>query len=115
MSMEYSRKRMSIDAIIEKDLLPLSPPTSYSSRSPSPEYSERKRSMSAEERRYRNKLASAKYRAKKQANMRNMSDTVTQLMTTNYQLSCELAKMKQENEILRTMYERVISQNQMYY
>lgn len=113
--MEYSRKRMSIDAIIDKDLLPLSPPTSYSSRSPSPEYSERKKSMSAEERKYRNKLASAKYRAKKQANMKNMSDTVAQLMSTNYQLSCELAKLKQENEILRTMYERVISQNQMHY
>ncbi|CAO3667963.1 unnamed protein product [Rhizopus microsporus] len=118
--MEDSRKRMAIDAIIDNDTLPLSPPVSYksSSRSPSPECisQERRNShppMSAEERRYRNKLASAKYRAKKQQSMKNMASKVSQLMTSNYQLSRELAKVKQENEILRTMYERVISQQHL--
>jgi hypothetical protein len=68
---------MSIHAIIDTpiDEIPLSPPDSYKSRSPtlSPRMDspieERRNSfqfpMSIEERRYRNKLASAKYRAKK--------------------------------------------------
>jgi hypothetical protein len=74
---------MSIEAIVDHNTtseLPLSPPDSFRSRSPtlspSMEYiscsspsSERRNSfqlpMSVEERRYRNKLASAKYRAKK--------------------------------------------------
>lgn len=113
--MEYSRKCMSIDAIVDNhSALPPSPPNSCSSRSPSPDYCGKQPHppMSAEERRYRNKLASAKYRAKKQASMKNMSTKVSQLMTTNHQLSRELAKVKQENEILRTMYERVITQQQ---
>ncbi|KAI9249287.1 hypothetical protein BY458DRAFT_525821 [Sporodiniella umbellata] len=115
--MEHSRKCMSIDAIVDNDeRLPLSPPTSYAScsRSPSPDYLQERRNshppMSAEERRYRNKLASAKYRAKKQESMKSMSGKVSHLMNTNYQLSRELAKTKQENEILRAMYEKVISQ-----
>ncbi|CAO3679312.1 unnamed protein product [Rhizopus stolonifer] len=101
---------MSIDALIVSDSLPLSPPTSFksSSRSPSPVCS--RQPMSAKERKYRNKLASAKYRAKKQESMKSMSSRVSQLMTFNYQLSRELTKTKQENEVLRTMYEKVISQ-----
>lgn len=113
--MEYSRKCMSIDAIVDNhSTLPPSPPSSCSSRSPSPDYCGKQPHppMSAEERRYRNKLASAKYRAKKQASMKSMSTKVSQLMTTNHQLSRELAKMKQENEILRAMYERAITQQQ---
>ncbi|KAG1049244.1 hypothetical protein G6F43_008417 [Rhizopus delemar] len=109
------KKCMSIDAIVDNhSALPPSPPNSCSSRSPSPDYCGKQPHppMSAEERRYRNKLASAKYRAKKQASMKNMSTKVSQLMTTNHQLSRELAKVKQENEILRTMYERVITQQQ---
>lgn len=72
---------MSIKAIVDHeapmDEMPLTPPDCYNSRSPtlSPQVNyissieERRNSiqlpMSAEERRYRNKLASAKYRAKK--------------------------------------------------
>jgi hypothetical protein len=75
---------MSIDAIVSNDTFPLSPPESYSSLSPtlSPKLTsmvpplhehshtvqnKQKEShhMSIEERRHRNKLASAKYRAKK--------------------------------------------------
>lgn len=84
--MDHSRKCMSIHAIVDSHNLtpkhedmPLSPPDSFKSRSPSLSPSmdymnynsnnERRNSfqlpMSVEERRYRNKLASAKYRAKK--------------------------------------------------
>lgn len=77
--MDHSRKCMSIYSIVDTTLdIPLSPPDSFKSRSPtlSPrmDYAtfsndERNNSfqlpMSVEERRYRNKLASAKYRAKK--------------------------------------------------
>ncbi|KAI7893961.1 uncharacterized protein EV154DRAFT_415850 [Mucor mucedo] len=59
--------------------------------------------MSVEERRYRNKLASAKYRAKKQASMKTMTTKVSQLMTSNSTLQRELSKVKQENEVLRAM------------
>ncbi|KAI7905608.1 uncharacterized protein BX663DRAFT_429237 [Cokeromyces recurvatus] len=59
--------------------------------------------MSIEERRYRNKLASAKYRAKKQASMKSMTNKVYQLMNTNTNLQKELIKIKQENEVLRAM------------
>ncbi|CAO3702584.1 unnamed protein product [Rhizopus stolonifer] len=119
--MEFSRKRMSIDAIVDNETLPLSPPSSYtsSSRSPSPDYLQERRNshppMSADERRYRNKLASAKYRAKKQESMKSMSGKVSHLMNSNYQLSRELAKTKQENELLRAMYEKVISQQTTAY
>ncbi|OBZ89242.1 hypothetical protein A0J61_02721 [Choanephora cucurbitarum] len=96
---------------------PLSPPDSFKSRSPSlspqSEYmpcptEERRRNslqlpMSIEERRYRNKLASAKYRAKKQASMKSMTAKVSQLMASNSNLQRELAKAKQENEVLRAM------------
>lgn len=85
--MDFSRKCMSINAIVDHhnitpktEDIPLSPPDSFKSRSPSlspsmdymsygSNNSERRNSfqlpMSVEERRYRNKLASAKYRAKK--------------------------------------------------
>lgn len=91
--MDFSRKCMSINAIVDRhnitpkaEDIPLSPPDSFKSRSPSLSPSmdymsygnnssnnnnngERRNSfqlpMSVEERRYRNKLASAKYRAKK--------------------------------------------------
>jgi hypothetical protein len=70
---------MSINAIVDHsstpiDEIPLSPPDSHKSRSPSlsprMNYTQERRNslqlpMSIEERRYRNKLASAKYRAKK--------------------------------------------------
>ncbi|KAI8378333.1 hypothetical protein BD560DRAFT_325478 [Blakeslea trispora] len=59
--------------------------------------------MSIEERRYRNKLASAKYRAKKQASMKSMTAKVSQLMASNSNLQRELTKVKQENEVLRAM------------
>lgn len=79
--MDHSRKCMSIYAIVDtppQQDIPLSPPDSFKSRSPSlsprMDYAtfsndERRNSfqlpMSVEERRFRNKLASAKYRAKK--------------------------------------------------
>ncbi|KAI9341834.1 hypothetical protein BD770DRAFT_330044 [Pilaira anomala] len=59
--------------------------------------------MSVEERRHRNKLASAKYRAKKQASMKSMTTKVSQLMSSNSNLQKELSKVKQENEVLRAM------------
>ncbi|KAI8969967.1 hypothetical protein BDF20DRAFT_888696 [Mycotypha africana] len=97
--------------------LPLTPPSSCKSRSPTPSSTERddiqydtreRRSslqlpMSVEERRYRNKLASAKYRAKKQASMKSMANKVSQLMNSNTTLQKELSRVKQENEILRAM------------
>ncbi|CAO3636232.1 unnamed protein product [Mucor fragilis] len=120
--MDHSRKCMSIEAIVDHNTtseLPLSPPDSFKSRSPtlspnmeymtcsSPTTSERRNSfqlpMSVEERRYRNKLASAKYRAKKQASMKSMTSKVSQLMTSNSSLQRELSKVKQENEVLRAM------------
>ncbi|CEP16100.1 hypothetical protein [Parasitella parasitica] len=120
--MDHSRKLMSIEAIVDQNTsstLPLSPPDSFKSRSPTlspnmeymtcsiPESSERRSSiqlpMSVEERRYRNKLASAKYRAKKQASMKSMTSKVSQLMTSNSSLQRELSKVKQENEVLRAM------------
>ncbi|KAG2194061.1 hypothetical protein INT46_008213 [Mucor plumbeus] len=119
--MDYSRKCMSIEAIVDHNTtseLPLSPPDSFRSRSPtlSPnmEYmscsspsSERRNSfqlpMSVEERRYRNKLASAKYRAKKQASMKSMTSKVSQLMSSNSSLQKELLKVKQENEVLHAL------------
>lgn len=80
-TMDDSRKCMSIYAIVDTPPhhqdVPLSPPDSFKSRSPSlsprldyATYNDERRNsfqlpMSVEERRYRNKLASAKYRAKK--------------------------------------------------
>ncbi|KAI8639963.1 hypothetical protein BD408DRAFT_391507 [Parasitella parasitica] len=120
--MDDSRKFMSIEAIVDHNTcstLPLSPPDSFKSRSPTlspnveymtcsiPTPSERRSSiqlpMSVDERRYKNKLASAKYRAKKQASMRSMTSKVSQLMTSNSSLQRELSKVKQENEMLRAM------------
>jgi hypothetical protein len=145
--MDHSRKCMSIHAIVDANNatpshedIPLSPPDSFKSRSPSlspridymtysSNNSERRNSfqlpMSVEERRYRNKLASAKYRAKKvlyccvnlqiyfcmnfnifslqQASMKTMTTKVSQLMTSNTNLQRELSKVKQENEVLRAM------------
>ncbi|KAI9481120.1 MAG: hypothetical protein EXX96DRAFT_565499 [Benjaminiella poitrasii] len=121
--MDYSRKCMSIQSIVDHsntttpvEEMPLSPPDSYRSRSPtvSPRIdsmsytpTERRHScqipMSIEERRYRNKLASAKYRAKKQASTKSMTNKVSQLMTTNTALQKELNRVKQENEVLRAM------------
>ncbi|KAI8075582.1 hypothetical protein BDF21DRAFT_423209 [Thamnidium elegans] len=112
--MDSSRKCMSIYAIVDTNQeAPLSPPDSFKSRSPSLSpnmdymHYERKNSfqlpMSVEERRYRNKLASAKYRAKKQASMKSMTSKVSQLMNINSNLQEELSKVKQENEVLRAM------------
>lgn len=135
--MDFSRKCMSINAIVDRhnttpkaEDIPLSPPDSFKSRSPSLSPSmdymsygnnnnnnnninnncnngERRNSfqlpMSVEERRYRNKLASAKYRAKKQASMKSMASKVSQLMASNSSLQRELSKVKQENEVLRAM------------
>ncbi|GAA5808666.1 hypothetical protein MFLAVUS_002059 [Mucor flavus] len=112
--MDNSRKCMSIYSIVDTNQeAPLSPPDSYKSRSPSlspnMDYMnyERRNSfqlpMSVEERRYRNKLASAKYRAKKQASVKSMTSKVSQLMNNNSNLQNELSKAKQENEVLRAM------------
>ncbi|KAI8095096.1 uncharacterized protein B0P05DRAFT_524672 [Gilbertella persicaria] len=113
--MDHPRSCMSIHAIVDHEA-PLSPPDSFKSRSPtlSPQMEympcpeERRRNslqlpMSIEERRYRNKLASAKYRAKKQASMKSMTAKVSQLMASNSSLQRELSKVKQENEVLRAM------------
>ncbi|KAI8876604.1 hypothetical protein K501DRAFT_200047 [Backusella circina FSU 941] len=67
--------------------------------------------MSIEERRHRNKLASAKYRAKKQANIKTISSKVSELMESNSELSDELNRVKQENAVLRAMCEKMMAQN----
>ncbi|KAI8876023.1 hypothetical protein K501DRAFT_201350 [Backusella circina FSU 941] len=67
--------------------------------------------MSPEERRHRNKLASAKYRAKKQASMKSMTSKLTNLVSTNASLEHELAKVKQENAMLRAMYDKTLMTN----
>ncbi|KAI9253546.1 hypothetical protein BY458DRAFT_521794 [Sporodiniella umbellata] len=75
---------------------------------------ESKTPLSANERRYRNRLASAKYRARKQKDTKSMMNRATQLMDMNYQLSKDLVQAKQENEKLRAMYEKVILHRSNY-
>lgn len=60
-------------------------------------------SISLEERRHRNKLASAKYRAKKQASMRAMAAKLAQVTAQNAALQRDLAKAHQDNESLRQL------------
>ncbi|KAI8980844.1 hypothetical protein BDB01DRAFT_708200, partial [Pilobolus umbonatus] len=59
--------------------------------------------MPLEERRYRNKIASAKYRAKKQQNMKSMTSRISQLLSNNEMLQQELTKVNKENEQLRSL------------
>lgn len=60
-------------------------------------------SASVEERRYRNKIASAKYRAKKQASMRAMAERLAQMCEQNKLLQQDLVRAEQENETLRQL------------
>ncbi|KAI8149562.1 hypothetical protein BJV82DRAFT_588462 [Fennellomyces sp. T-0311] len=118
-----SRQCMSIDAIIlnptKQPPQPppqlLSPPNSTvgapNSPPPSPVMSEASThdsykchsSVSLDERRHRNKIASAKYRAKKQASMRAMAAKLAQISAENASLQRELAKAHEDNEALRSL------------
>ncbi|KAI8646691.1 hypothetical protein BD408DRAFT_320567, partial [Parasitella parasitica] len=59
-------------------------------------------------RRARNKLASAKYRAKKQALTHAMQDRIMQLATQVMNLRDELAIAKKNEHEIKTRYERLM-------
>lgn len=131
-----AQKCMSIDAIVGPSTPPpepLSPPDSTfdsfsSSGSISPTYSEVKypistssspssvtskhNSTSLDERRHRNKIASAKYRAKKQASMRAMAQKLAELSAENASLQRELSRANDDNKALRQVCESLVAKTQ---
>ncbi|KAI8394301.1 uncharacterized protein BYT42DRAFT_488447 [Radiomyces spectabilis] len=68
--------------------------------------------MSLDERRRRNKIASARYRAKKQEKVKAMSSKVNQLMAVNANLQKSLEIVKLENGALRRLVQSLMAQKE---
>ncbi|KAG0172711.1 hypothetical protein DFQ30_009834 [Apophysomyces sp. BC1015] len=108
-----SRQCMSIDAIVTPPAEPLSPPPDTTHlTSPQLSNSMTEHPMTLEERRQRNKIASAKYRAKKQASLRSMATRLSQLTSANVSLQRDLTQTRQENEALRRICKALMSEQQ---
>ncbi|KAF7724117.1 transforming growth factor beta regulator 1 [Apophysomyces ossiformis] len=109
----YVLKRESNDAIVTPPAEPLSPPPDSTHASLAPiNHNNKEQPMTLEERRQRNKIASAKYRAKKQASLRSMTARLSQLTTANASLQRDLAQAKQENEALRRICKAFMTEQQ---
>ncbi|KAI9318041.1 hypothetical protein BX666DRAFT_1846258, partial [Dichotomocladium elegans] len=67
---------------------------------------------STAERRYRNKIASAKYRAKKQENIRSMTAKLAQMSSKNAALQRQLTQALEDNDALRRLCRSLMQAHQ---